>query len=561
MTVPMQAERRAFTSPLYFQLLSTLALILVLLAVSPLRHAPPQTAEGWLILGGVVGPFVIACLFAWLALNRERAHRLAYAWRSHPLLNMSLGALVVVGGLLGWVATANVRWAWGVLPQMAWLALVIVLLLALVFSGQPHAKLPIIAGQVILVLVCTLLTGLILDRALRAYPALVPQSAWAHLRDPGLRLRAYYDFFDRPLRMGYRYRPNRAEWLPARNTGLPPFRVRFITDENGFRNTPPLAEHYAVVATGDSFTAGDFVDDAWPVLLEQLSGLPTLNLSVRGWGPQAEAEAVKSFGLPTQPDWVIVGYYEGNDLRDAAIYEQVRASGLDWVEWARSVVTRQPLDSWLVWQSLRYGLHDFLARWFGSNTETAQTRRFPLQVQIGEHTINIGFYDDQTSYLSASGDDITASVNYALTETALRDLKAACEAQGSHLLIAYLPSKEHVYLPLIEDPEVLSVVLSGARPVVLGEDGYLTMGEPPLPPQTLWANLDDQRQVIATLAAQLDADFLDLTPAFQAGAAEGQDLYFPINAHWTQEGQRLAAEIIAAYLSGQTFVGRSPMHD
>lgn len=547
MTSPLGDESRALASPLYFRSLSTLALALALLAGHPLLREP-LAAGGWLYVM-VLAALAAGCLLAWLALNRTRARRLALWLRRQRFFTWMIGALAALGGLAGWVATADARWAWELLPQMAWLALTGLILFALAFSGQPRARLLGRAGRTVFVLACAALTYLALDLSLRAMPALVPQSAWGHLRDPGLRLGAYYDFFDQPLRLGYRYRPNRAEWLPARDTGLPTFRVRFVTDENGFRNTPPLAELYDVVATGDSFTAGDFVDDAWPVLLEQVSGLSTLNLGIRGWGPQAEAEAAKAFGLPVDPDWVIVGYYEGNDLRDAAIYEQARASGLDWVEWSRSVVGRQPLDSWLAWQSLRYGLHDFGTRLLGSGEESAtSTRRFPLDLPLGDRTVSLGFYDDQTSYLSASRADIEASTNYALTEAALRGLKAACDAQGARLLLAYLPSKERVYLPLVEDGAALDVILSGARPVTLGDDGYLAMGQPPLAPETLWSHLDDQRAAMEALAEHLDADFLDLTPAFQTATAEGRDLYFPVNAHWTQEGQRLAAEIVAAYL-------------
>lgn len=547
MTPPPGDESRAFVSPLYFRLLAALALALGLLAGYPLLREP-LAAGGWLY-AALLAILAVACLGAWLALNRARAQRLALWLRSHGAFAWIVAALAALGGLAGWVATANARWALEALPQMAWLALTGLLLFALAFSGQPRARLLGLAGRTAFVLVCVALTYLALDLSLRAMPALVPQSAWGHLRDPGLRLGAYYDFFDQPVRLGYRYRPNRAEWLPARDTGLPTFRVRFITDENGFRNTPPLAERYDVVASGDSFTAGDFVDDAWPLLLEQISGLSTLNLGIRGWGPQAAAEALKAFGLPADPEWVIVGYYEGNDLRDAAIYEQARASGLDWVEWSRSVVGRQPLDSWLAWQSLRYGLHDFATRLLGSGQDgAASARRFPLDLPLGDRTVSLGFYDDQTSYLSASRADIEASTNLALTETALRDLKAACDAQGARLLLAYLPSKEHVYLPLVDDEAALDVILSGARPVTLGDDGYLAMGEPPLAPEALWPHLDDQRAALAALAGRLGADFVDLTPEFQAATAAGRDLYFPTNAHWTQEGQQLAAELMAAYL-------------
>jgi hypothetical protein len=171
-----------------------------------------------------------------------------------------------------------------------------------------------------------------------------------------------------------------------------------------------------------------------------------------------------------------------------------------------------------------------------------------LITQVAGQTTQLNFYDDETSHLSASQSDIEASVNYALTEAALRDLKRATDAQGARLLLAYLPSKEHVYLPLIDDDQALTTILAGAGQVSRGEEGYLSIGQPPLAREALWAHLDDQRKAMEALAGRLGIDFLDLTPVFQSETAKGRALYFPINAHWNQEGHQLAAETLADFL-------------
>jgi hypothetical protein len=549
-------RRRAFASPFYFRLTATLALGLAVLAGYRLLQGRLQTADQWLYLALIAG-LAAGCLLAWAGLNRSRAERLTGWLRTHPLPLGAVGLLTILGGLAGWVATAQTRWAWAVLPQVVWLALTLLIVFVLVFSGQPRAAVAGVAGRAIFVLACVLLTYLALDLILRAVPALVPESAWSHLTDPGLRLRSYYAFFDQPVTMGYRYRPSRDDWVPCRNTGLPAFRVRWTTDENGFRNTPPLLDGYDLVAVGDSFTGGDLVDEPWPVLLGRATGLSTLNLGIRGWGPQAEAEAVQAFGLAREPSWVVVGFYEGNDLLDAANYEEIRTSGLNWVDWMQSTASRQPMDSWLAWQSLRYGLYDYGLQVLDLEEGGKRRRRFPLTVEVGGKDLSLGFYDRQTAFLSATQEEIGASVNYALTEAALSALKQACDAQGVHLLLAYLPSKEHVYLPLIHDQDALATILAGAGQTVLDEKGGLVMNDSPLAPDMVWAHLDDQRQVMEALAEQLDVGFLDLTPVFQSETAQGQQLYFPMDAHWTQEGHQLAAETIAGYLE-QTSAAAAP---
>jgi hypothetical protein len=537
---------RVFASPLFFRLISTLAVLLGALAGYPLLQSPLNTAGQWLYLA-LLGGLTVLCLLAWFYLDAHRAAKLAAWLRTHRLFTGLLALVVVLGGLAGWVAAAQARWAWAVLPQGAWLALTLLILFGLLFSGQPRSRAIGVAVQAAFVLVCVVGTYLALDLILRANPTLVPESAWRHLRDPEVRLRANYAFFDRPVVMGYRYHADRAQWVPCRSTGLPPYRIRMVTDENGFRNTPPLSNQYDIIATGDSFTGGDFVDDPWPLLVGRLGGLSTLNLGIRGWGPQAEVEAVKAFGLPRNPDWVVVGFYEGNDLSDAAIYQQAQASGLDWIAWARSLVPQQPMDSWVAWQSLRYGLYDFAAQVLSTGGQ-GMARRFPVTVQVGGQSASLNFYDDETSQLSASQSDIEASANYALTEAALRDLKRATDAQGARLLLAYLPSKAHVYLPLIDDDQALTTILAGAGQVTLDDERYLSIGEPPLARDAVRAHIDDQRKAVEALANRLGIHFLDLTPVFQSETAQGRALYFPINAHWNQEGHLLAAETLADYL-------------
>ncbi|NIN67166.1 MAG: hypothetical protein GTO63_21205, partial [Anaerolineae bacterium] len=91
-------------------------------------------------------------------------------------------------------------------------------------------------------------------------------------------------------------------------------RIQFVTDASGYPNRPPVQEQYEIVVTGDSFTVPGSVESPWPALLEQISGKNVLNLAMPGYSPRPEAEAVKLFGLGKRPNWVIVGYFEGNDL-------------------------------------------------------------------------------------------------------------------------------------------------------------------------------------------------------------------------------------------------------
>jgi hypothetical protein len=49
-------------------------------------------------------------------------------------------------------------------------------------------------------------------------------------------------------------------------------------------------------------------------------------------------------------------------------------------------------------------------------------------------------------------------------------------------------------------------------------------------------------------AKNLNLAFFSLTPVFRAKAKESEDLYFPIDGHWTPEGHRVAAAAIETWL-------------
>jgi hypothetical protein len=82
------------------------------------------------------------------------------------------------------------------------------------------------------------------------------------------------------------------------------------------------------------------------------------------------------------------------------------------------------------------------------------------------------------------------------------------EETGSQFLVLLVPTKEEVYLPLVDE-------------------------EPP--PAT------------APFAARFEEDglpYLDLTPPFQARAREGERLFFEVDGHPNAAGYRLIAEIV-----------------
>jgi len=88
-------------------------------------------------------------------------------------------------------------------------------------------------------------------------------------------------------------------------------------DKAGFRNAS-VAESPYVVALGDSQTYGVNVgrEEAWPQQVAALSGKPAYNMGVPTYGPVQEL-VLMNHAMTLRPQWVVVGFYAGNDLCDA----------------------------------------------------------------------------------------------------------------------------------------------------------------------------------------------------------------------------------------------------
>ena len=105
--------------------------------------------------------------------------------------------------------------------------------------------------------------------------------------------------------------------IPDKRLGHRPNPIYPGHDENGFRNPRvPSAAH--VVALGDSQTYGSGVTSvqAWPRVLETLTGRSVYNMGLGGYGP-VHSLLLWDEAITLKPDVIIEGIYSGNDLYDS----------------------------------------------------------------------------------------------------------------------------------------------------------------------------------------------------------------------------------------------------
>jgi len=309
--------------------------------------------------------------------------------------------------------------------------------------------------------------------------------------------------------------------------------VHLVTDAHGFRNLPPEQATYDVVALGDSFTRASGVATPWPQRLSEWTGMDVLNLADAGAGPQQELEFLREFGMNKHPQWVIMAYCGANDLHDAAAYQQARP--------------------FLLARFGRYLLRRDTEVWQPSTPSSAQAwvesgYRYPITMRIEGANLEMAFFSAYMGWLSVSGEVIESSQDYRIVRDVILATRESSEEVGARFVLVYIPSKEHVYLPYLEDVETVRRVFADVPTLAQDEAGFLEFTSRPATLELALRHMDDQANLLADFAEDQGVAFLNLTPAFREAAATGVELYYPFDSHWNQQGHELAAQTIASYI-------------
>ena len=347
--------------------------------------------------------------------------------------------------------------------------------------------------------------------------------------------------YDRPLRLGYTFKPGYTydgRWNPADPNvinardatcgDIPDHTFHYVVraDDHGFvGNESPWRDHYDIVITGDSFT-GNFAPVWWIDLLGQQTGMSVLNLGMEGWGPLSQVEAVRQYGLDKSPRWVVMTYFEGNDLFEVGEYTRRRESGLDWRTYQLHLVS--PPERLIMPHMLRFWAESL---WHMVDPEP-KICRFPMTVSTNVHRFETVFFHTHIAQLSWSRERILASWEWQRATQAILALRDEVEAQGARFLLVFVPAKEHLYWSRIWDP------------VDIGH--FLELTVPLLSYQEFTEIVDDQMELVEEFAAANNIRLLNLTgEMWRRTMLEGIEFYNYSDPHWNEAGNRLVAQLIA----------------
>lgn len=283
-----------------------------------------------------------------------------------------------------------------------------------------------------------------------------------------------------------------------------PFDVR--TDSLGFRNDQDF-QSAPVVVIGDSFIEATTVafDDILTSQLRRELGKPVVNLGQIWYGPQQELVVLERYALPLKPEVCVWAFFEGNDLSDFRRYEQMKAN----------------------WPAFAASLHSFRQRAFLRNSLLAafQLLGRPGNRDSGDTIRGDCGPGERPMYFYYRSQTLSEEDQRTLVdvERVFRRAFEICQQHGVQFVVAFVPTKYRVYRDFCSFSE---------RSV------YRFWQPNPLP--TL------MQTMLEGISSEIS--YVDLTGPLVEATASGVQTYFSDDTHWTNEGNKVAAQAIAAAL-------------
>lgn len=305
-------------------------------------------------------------------------------------------------------------------------------------------------------------------------------------------------------------------------------------DDDGFRVPKRTADFYPIAAFGDSFTEAPVVPTPWVDLLAETLDVPVRNYGYRGYGPEETAQAAEEFAGTEPRKWLLYAFFAGNDLNDT--------------NKAQKVEERGPLL-----------LLPFLLRQASENltppTPFPPNYHFdyPMGVIIGDKYYDFVPLDAFLWAQRPPPAGFAATRPYRIVGESL-DRMAASVDENTCLAFIFIPTKEQIYYPYIHEG-FRRWLRDRAERWQIGDEGTITLQPAPFAETdepAIIAQLTGQRDSMAELVATKPRwRFLDLLPAFESAASEGEMLYFQYDTHWNMDGHQLAAQTIADFMRAQ----------
>ncbi len=143
------------------------------------------------------------------------------------------------------------------------------------------------------------------------------------------------------------------------------------------------------------------------------------------------------------------------------------------------------------------------------------------------------------------------SSGWTSTVEIFRRIKAMCAREGIRLIFVYAPTKVRVVMPIVKDrvtPEQLHAFASFKRENLPPPEKFAS---------ELYARLDTKETVLRKFFREEGIEFISTTEILRKAMAEGRQVYFTYDQHWTAVGHEVVAKEVSRYLVERK---TSPLH-
>jgi len=311
-------------------------------------------------------------------------------------------------------------------------------------------------------------------------------------------------------------------------------------DEHGFRSnfTTPASD---IVVIGDSYieVGHDEADTFAKRLEHKLSSVTVANLGIGGYGPFQYLEVLKRHGVNKQPKYVLLCFYEGNDIADIREYIRWKEGYGDY--WG----TANALSGDFIqryFTALREAVNYIRnAVWLGAQLTLSRIRQnggdiHPdiAVVHIGNRLHKVVFSSKLNRGLTrTTPEEISGSDEWQELKRILIEFKNVCADNNIIPIIIYIPTASHIYAEFTNEH-------SGHNWLKIRDEQI--------------AGKANVESAMVDLARELNLKLISLSQVYELAARDGKMLYYPFDSHWNSEGREVAAAFVAERLRHQLFV-------
>ena len=323
-----------------------------------------------------------------------------------------------------------------------------------------------------------------------------------------------------------------------------------VVDETGYLNQQAgLMQRHKLI---DLFLAGDSVlqGHGVPSVLESIRTqipLSMWNLSIAGYSARQKVNALITYALPKQPQWLVVEFYSGNDLKEAIRSEAYDGKGdfrcrYNWPE-VRRQLSQHPL-----YQTIFEIPTDVFARFADAATEnlTLATTRYLINTMKGALKERLRAKGDRSS---AAPSDAGHEFYNTRVGAPPGGFFAVREGQWLVYLTTAMRATERHYERLwakLEgiDPKPTVILLYNPTPYEVYRGMWMDL----IPEADQVSAF--QREALSTFAHAHGWRFLDLTDPLRRAVQDLQVWLFGRydKGHWSPQGTAIVASVLSREL-------------